>query len=91
MVLFRFPDPADAGTCAELVRGLVGRVPQIRRLRAGVNTVASARAFDVALVVELDSADDLAGYADHPDHRSVAEWIAARAGAVASVDFADGA
>lgn len=87
VVLFRFAEAARAGECVARLRAMAGRIPQVRGLEAGVNRVPSERAYDVGLVVTLDSLGDLPAYRDHPAHRPVLGWIREHATATAAADF----
>jgi len=87
VVLFKFGDGQHAEQCLERLRGMVGRIPALRSLSAGLNTVASERAYDVGLVATFDSHDDLRSYVEHPVHRPVAAWINERATSVVAVDY----
>jgi len=49
----------------EKLLGLKGKVPQLRSLEVGINIIHSARSFDIALVTEFDSLEDLSAYQSH--------------------------
>jgi hypothetical protein len=87
VVLFRFAGEDEARECVARLRAMAGAIPQVRRLEAGVNQVPSERAYDVGLVVTLDSPDDLQGYRDHPVHRPVLALVRQHATATAAADF----
>jgi hypothetical protein len=87
VVLFRFAGEDEARQCVARLRGMDGRIPVVRRLEAGLNQVPSERAYDVGLVVTVDSLDDLRAYAEHPVHRPVLAWVRDHATAVAAADF----
>lgn len=87
MVLFKFDHSDEARQCVQRLQGMVGHIPQLLSLSAGVNAVASERAYDVGLVTTFDSLADLEVYREHPAHVPVAAWINARATSVVAVDF----
>ena len=87
MVLWRFDDPADADEAIRRLRGLQREIDVVRRLAAGRNVVPSDRAYDVGLLLEVDSVEDLAVYRDHPAHVEVAQFVRARSTAVAACDI----
>ena len=87
VVLFRFATAAEAQDCVTRLRAMAGRIPAVRGLEAGVNQVPSERAYDVGLVVTVDSIDDLPAYREHPVHRPVLAWVADHATAVVAADF----
>lgn len=71
---------ADRRANAEIVRaalaGLPPKVPQIRALSVGVDLGEADGNWDVVLVVDVDSREDLEGYIAHPAHVEVAGLIA---------------
>lgn len=87
VVLFRFATADDAQECVSRLRAMAGHIPAVRRLEAGLNQVPSERAYDVGLVLTLDSIDDLPAYSEHPVHRPVLAWLAEHATAVVAADF----
>lgn len=87
VVLFRFAGEDEARECVARLRAMAGAIPQVRRLEAGVNQVPSGRAYDVGLVVTVESLDDLQGYRDHPVHQPFLAWVREHATATAAADF----
>jgi hypothetical protein len=87
VVLMRFPDARDAEEAARRLRTLSDKVDVIRRFDVGSNVVPSERAYDLGLVMEFDSIQDLETYQMHPEHGAVAEFCAARREAAVSCDF----
>ena len=61
-------------------------IPQIRFLQVGVNVVP-ANDFDVVLISDFDSVDDVETYQQHPAHLEVAAFIRSVVASRASVDF----
>ncbi len=58
------------------LESLRASIPVVRTLEIGINVVESARAYDMALTVGLDSLEDLQVYQEHPAHvQVVAEVI----------------
>lgn len=87
VVLFKFADADEAQLCVEKLRGMVGNVPQLVDLQAGVNLVPSERAYDVGLVATFATLEDLEEYAVHPAHAPVVTWARERASSIVAVDF----
>jgi len=58
------------------LEALKGKIPQIRHIEVGVNSIASDGSYDVALYSEFNSEQDLEIYQKHPEHLKVAEFIA---------------
>lgn len=84
----------DAATradhAAEMVRrleALVGVVPSIRSLSAGVNVAYAEVNGDVALVADFDDVAGLEAYQVHPAHQEVAAFVRGVAGSRIAVDF----
>lgn len=67
--------------------GLVGKVEQIRSLAVERNVVERPGNWDLALIVDFDSADDLEIYRAHPDHVKVIELINVLVADRCAVDF----
>jgi hypothetical protein len=84
---FKFRNPADVEPIAVQLEALRETIPQICGLEVGRAVVRSERAYDLALISEFDSLDDLAAYRQHPDHVAVGSLIAEAAERVAVVDF----
>ena len=70
------------------VLALPGKISAIRSLSAGTDVLAANRSWDVALVADFDSVQDIAGYTAHPDHQPLIAISTPNAESVASVDFA---
>jgi hypothetical protein len=87
VVLMRFDDPADRARAIELARGLTEQIPVIRRLVAGATAVTTPNSFDVGLVVEFDSLEDLQTYHHHPAHETAAAFFRAHRSRVSSIDL----
>ncbi|MCL4873399.1 Dabb family protein [bacterium] len=89
VVLFKLKDrsPGAIARAAEVLGGLEGKVPVIRKIDVGVDVLRSGRSYDIALSVRLDSLSDLEAYQAHPEHVKVAEYIASVRESVAVVDY----
>ncbi len=87
VVCQKFANKADAETAAAMLRALVGKVPTLRSMEAGVNIKESERAFDLALIAVFDDMEGLAAYDAHPAHQEVRAFIKARRTGTVSVDF----
>ncbi|WP_158861961.1 Dabb family protein [Leifsonia sp. AG29] len=61
-------------------------IPQIRFLQVGVNALAGDN-FDVVLISDFDSDDDLRAYVEHPAHAEVASYIRSVVAGRAAVDY----
>lgn len=91
-VYLRFkPEFADAGGRAEAAAKckVLSEIPQVRKLRVCIPADSHAQAaWDMALVVEFDSLEDFATYAEHPVHeRFVSGFLKARIAVVKHWNF----
>jgi len=89
IVFFRLKDssPENMGSTADLIRSLDGKIPQIKRIEAGVDFVRGERNYDVSLYSEFDSVEDLDAYRVHPEHKVVVEQLKARSESIVAVDY----
>jgi Stress responsive A/B Barrel Domain len=90
IVVFRLIDrtPESVGKAADVLRGLIGKVPTLRALEVGVDVLRSERSWDIALTALFDSLDDLEAYRVHPEHQKVVRYMESVRDAVASADYA---
>lgn len=89
IVLFKLKDssPDSIEMTAGVLRGLKGKVDQLRDLEVGIDVVKSARSYDIALVATFDSLEDLEGYQVHPEHKKVIEHMTQVRESQVAVDF----
>ncbi|GGC83293.1 hypothetical protein GCM10011512_07580 [Tersicoccus solisilvae] len=89
-VLFRFkpdfPDEQRAAWTTGLDR-MRGHVPGLLALTHGANVIASARAFDYAIVADFASVDDIAVYDTHPLHEPLKQYSLPNSEQILAVDF----
>lgn len=71
---------------AEL-EALQEKIPQILRIEVGINILPSDASYDVALLSEFASEQDLDTYQKHPDHLKVADFVGKVRAARAVVDY----
>lgn len=89
IVMFKLEDNSDANVqrAIEKIRALAGKVPSLRGLEVGQNIVASARAYDLALIARFDDLAGLHAYQVHPEHMPVLDYMRAVSERSAAVDF----
>jgi hypothetical protein len=90
LVFFKFkPETTEAEKQGflEMLNGLPGKISEIKSYQAGFDVVRSARAFDVALVMDFENLAALEIYAKHEHHLPVIESSKGFCQQVASVDF----
>jgi hypothetical protein len=83
-------EAAQAQAFAEIegaLTALPAVVPQIRALTVGRNIAYPEKNFDVVLVADFDSLDDLDAYQVSPAHLEAGAVVATRVVARAAVDF----
>ena len=76
IVLFRFDDP---DVCIPVVKeklyALRDVIPEIVDMQIGADFLHSPRSFDMALLVNFRSKEDLAVYDKHPKHQEARVYI----------------
>ena len=87
VVMYKLKNPADADEMISRFLSMRGKIEVLKSLYAGKNQVESGRAYDVALICEFDSLDDLNIYAGHPVHLPVKEFVHSVIEKAHSVDF----
>lgn len=83
-------EPAKAQAFAEIEAALTALpaiVPQIRSLTVGRNMAYPEKNYDLVLVADFDSLDDLDAYQVSPAHLEAGAVVATRVVARAAVDF----
>ncbi len=75
----------DAWIASALAMG--PHIPYVHNLTAGYDLIRSARAYDVALVCDFESLDDVRRYAEDPVHVPVATRAREMSDHICSVDF----
>ena len=93
VVMWKFKESAEGKTRREnmeLVRerllALPALISQIRRLEVGFDTRGTDSSYDVMLLTEFDSMEDLEAYIVHPDHQAVGPVVRSVTEARAVVD-----
>lgn len=81
------PKQENLRKAVEMLEGLKDKVEVIRALDVGVDFSDGEASYDLALIVEVSSKEDLAVYRDHPEHVKVAEFIGQIRKERAVVDF----
>lgn len=95
VVMFSFKDQAEGCAKAEnvaktkaMLEALPAKIPQIRAQTVACNDAqAEAGNYDLVLISDFDSYDDLRAYLSHPDHVAVGQFMSPRRLARACVDF----
>ena len=90
VVVLKFKPEVSEADVAELERmldQLPNRIMEIKMFEFGRDRLRSDRSHDFALVALFTNLAALERYRSHPEHRPVAEKIAAMCASVATVDF----
>lgn len=89
VVMWRFNDPADIDGAIERLRALDGTVAGATSVRVGRNQNAGPHAYELVLISEHESFEDVAAYQADPQHQEVAAWLSERVADRAVVDTED--
>lgn len=65
----------NAKIIKEKLEALVGIIPEIVKLEVGIDILGTSQSYDVVLVSEFKSLEDLNIYANHPEHLKVGEFV----------------
>ena len=82
IVMWKLKEVAECGDRIQNARkmkheleALKNKIPQIKHIEVGVNSIPSEGSYDVVLYSEFESEQDLATYQKHPEHLKVAAFI----------------
>ncbi len=89
IVFFKLTDNSDKNK--ELVKNkllsLKGEVEVLQNIEVGLNFADEDRAYDIALLTDFNSEEDLKSYAIHPFHLEIVAFIKTVANSSKVVDF----
>ena len=77
----------QAAEVARRLNALMGVIPQLRAVSAGANVAYPDVNWDVTLVADVDSLDDLEAYQVHAAHQEVGAFIRSVVASRVAVDF----
>lgn len=82
IVVFKLKDSAEGRSKSEnaiimkkMLEDLIDKIDVLKSMKVGLDVLHSDRSFDIGLIAEFDNLDDLAIYANHPDHLEAVEFI----------------
>lgn len=77
IVFFKFKDndKANVEAIATRLRALEEHIPEVKLMDVGVNFSQEERAFDMSLITEFETLEDLKTYAVHPKHVDFVDYI----------------
>ena len=70
VVFFKFKDRSEENIkkAEKIMRGLEGRIPELKSMEVGVDVIHSDRSFDITLITRFNNKADMLVYATHPIH-----------------------
>ena len=89
VVLMQFQEPAPEilTKASALLRGLQGKIPELRSIEVGLDVLHSGRSYDLALITRFDSLVAMQRYQDHPEHVAVLQYLRTVLAASVAVDY----
>lgn len=77
IVFFKLPNNSEANKQAvkDRIMSMQGKLDFVKHLEVGLNFSPEERAFDVALISDFETKEDLQTYATHPIHVEVVNFI----------------
>ncbi|MCD8544338.1 MAG: Dabb family protein [Sulfurospirillum cavolei] len=77
IVFFKLPDNSEMNKQAmrDRIMSMQGKLDIVKHLEVGLNFSPEERAFDVALISDFETKEDLSTYATHPIHLEVVAFI----------------
>lgn len=69
------------------LEALLMLIPEIKRFEIGINVCTDAKAADLALTSDFESADSLKTYQEHPAHQAFVAWNSDKCPRTAVVDY----
>jgi hypothetical protein len=97
IVMWKLKEVAECGDRIQNARkmkhdleALKSKIPQIKNIEVGLNSLPSEGSYDVVLYSEFESEQDLEAYQKHPEHVKVAQFIGTVRERRAVVDYTIG-
>ena len=89
VVLMQFQEPAPEilTKASALLRGLQGKIPELRSIEVGLDVLHTGRSYDLALITRFDSLAAMQRYQDHPEHVAVLQYLRTVLAASVAVDY----
>ncbi len=79
IVLFRFKDKEGKEEKVKKLKSMIDdlkqKIPYVQHIEGGINISERDSAFDVALVSDFRTHDDLEAYRIHPDHQALLAFL----------------
>lgn len=71
----------------DVLLGMKGKIPQLRRLEVGVDVLHSERSYDLALLTKFDSMEEMKAYQAHPVHVDILKYMTSVRESSVTVDY----
>lgn len=76
IVCHNIPNKADAKKATDMLNALIGQIPSLKSMKAGVDVLDSERSYNLGIVAEFDDLKGLAEYDCHEKHCEIKKFIA---------------
>ncbi|NMO95414.1 Dabb family protein [Paenibacillus lemnae] len=89
IVFFKLKEPTEENIdrTVQVLKNMEGQIPQLLSLEVGADVIRSERSYDLALIVEVESLEELQAYQVHPVHQEVIKYINEVKDHTLAVDF----
>jgi hypothetical protein len=89
IVFMKLKDNSDQNKhiVKEKIMSMKGKIDVLKHIEVGLNFSPEERAYDLALVTEFDSKEDLKTYATHPEHMLVIAYLKSTVTVTKVVDY----
>lgn len=71
----------------EKIMSMQGKIDVLKHIEVGINFSKEERAFDIALITDFESKEDLQSYAVNPVHRKILKFLIATKSVAKVVDY----
>ena len=82
IVMWKFAEVAEGKTRAEnmnwvetRLKALVPIIPEIKKLEIGADIGGTDMSYDMVLIMEFESIEDLHTYKIHPEHQKISQYV----------------
>ncbi|MFS1512125.1 Dabb family protein [Chengkuizengella sp. SCS-71B] len=89
IVFFKLKDGSQQNIAKtkDVLLSMKGKIPVVRHLEVGMDVLRSERSYDLSLIVEVESLEDLDQYQVHPVHKEIITYITKVKESVVVVDY----
>lgn len=94
IIMFKFKDSFEGRTgaenaakAAEMSKGLVGKIPELRESATHLNCVASPINYDLVIELSFDDAAGMGAFHVHPLHMELVKFADAATDSISAVDY----